>query len=79
MQSIIVYRNPLEAAIWEGMSNGNFFPFIVATFVCVFAVILYSEIETKIYRKLNKRNNSSTGVVIVAALSYIGTVYWMWL
>lgn len=79
MQSIIVYRNPLEAAIWEGMSNGNFFPFIVASFVCVFFVMIYSSIEQKIYRKNNKRNTSNTGVVIVAAISYIGTVYLMWL
>lgn len=79
MQSIIVYRNPLEAAMWEGMSNGNLFPFIVASFVCVFAVMIYSSIEQKIYRKLNKRNTSNTGVVIAAAISYIGTVYLMWL
>lgn len=35
MQSIIVYRNPMEAAIWESFSNGGFE--IMAVFMLSFS------------------------------------------
>lgn len=39
MQSIIVYRNPLEAMLWQGFMDGSFFPIIVGV-VVFFAVLL---------------------------------------
>ena len=43
MQSIIVYRNPLEAAMWEGiMSSGALWPVMVGVAV-FFAVFLIAD------------------------------------
>lgn len=39
MQSIIVYRNPAEAMMWQGLMNGDFFPIIVGI-VVFFAIFL---------------------------------------
>lgn len=40
-QSIIVYRNPLEAAIWEGTYSETLFPIMVALFAgfLVFVIV----------------------------------------
>jgi hypothetical protein len=40
MQEIIVYRNPLEAAMWSSFMSGDFFPVMVgiAVFFAVFLV-----------------------------------------
>jgi|TARA_R110000782_G_scaffold11744_7_gene35530 hypothetical protein len=37
--SIIAYRNPMEKALWEGLSDGSFFP-IIAGVIVFFAVFL---------------------------------------
>jgi hypothetical protein len=42
VQSIIAYRNPIEAAMWEGMMSGSFFPVIVGAIV-FFAVFLTAQ------------------------------------
>ena len=50
MQSVIVYHNPLEAAIWDSLMNGGWvvvFAFIVATLV---GVGVYAQIE-KLHRR----------------------------
>ena len=41
MQEIIVYRNPLEAALWSAIMDGSFFPAIVGVvaFFCVFLAV----------------------------------------
>ena len=39
MQEIIVYRNPLEAAMWHTVMSGEFFP-VIAGVVVFFAVFL---------------------------------------
>lgn len=42
MTEIIVYRNPLEAAMWNAIGNGSLFPIIVAI-VAFFVVFLTAE------------------------------------
>jgi uncharacterized integral membrane protein len=44
MQSIIVYRNPMEAAFWESMSGGAMFPIMVGI-VVFFAVFLTVHVQ----------------------------------
>ena len=41
MQEIIVYRNPLEAAIWQGLKGGEFIP-VFGGIGVFFAVFLLS-------------------------------------
>ena len=40
MQSIIVYRNPLEAAIWEGLMSGSAVWPVMVSIAVFFAVFL---------------------------------------
>lgn len=40
MQSIIVYRNPVEAAFWEGVTAAGFFIFLVAAVVFISTLVL---------------------------------------
>lgn len=39
-QEIILYRNPAEKAIWDAMSGGEIFPFMVAAAVFIVAFIV---------------------------------------
>jgi len=50
-ESIIVYRNPLEKAIWEGEYAGVIFPVIVS--MCVFMLLFLT--LNWIYTSLPKR------------------------
>ena len=45
MQSVVVYRNPLEAAIWEGLMNGGWLFIIVLLVATLAGVWVYSAIE----------------------------------
>ena len=40
MTEIIVYRNPAEAALWQMLSGGEFFPVLAGAIVGVLAVML---------------------------------------
>lgn len=39
-QEIIVYRNPAEKAMWDAMSGGEAFPFMVAAAIFILAFVL---------------------------------------
>lgn len=48
-QSIIVYRNPLEAAFWSMLMDSPYvFPIIVAVVVFIVGVWLFSVLNTKV-------------------------------
>lgn len=40
IQSVIVYRNPMEAALWELLMSGGFFAVIVGV-IAFFAVFMF--------------------------------------
>lgn len=75
MQEIIVYRNPAEAAFWQLMSNGEFFPIIVgaAVAIIVFGCILH--FERKVAFK--HRKMFTNAAFIVSGLSWIAVSYCM--
>jgi len=50
-QSFIVYRNPLEQAFWEGVMNGDFFPFMVAGVVFIVMVVVMNSIYDTFFSK----------------------------
>ena len=76
-QSIIVYRNPLEAAMWEGLMNREV-PIIL---ICVLALIisvglfmLYDWLSKRSHRvrlALDKFNNLV--IVVILAASFIAS------
>lgn len=43
----IVYRNPMEAAFWDTMSNGDFFPIIVGAVLCIVLVCAMSALYNR--------------------------------
>lgn len=74
MQSVIVYRNPLEAMMWEGLMNGSFFPVIVGVvvFFCVF--LLFNKILNKgriIGKTVARNTNISLQVGAAAGIASI--------
>lgn len=74
MQSVIVYRNPLEAMMWEGLMNGSFFPIIVGVvvFFCVF--LLFNKILNK-GRSIGKTAARNTYIsVLIGAVAGIASV-----
>ena len=71
MQSIIVYRNPIEAAFWEGNIA---WPIIVGMFVGgIFAITV-----TALYQRLYPRSNNSDIVAIVSiVIGMLATIFFM--
>lgn len=69
MQSIIVYRNPLEAAIWE---SGAIFPVIAGVVVAVIVALATNWVCEKIFRCNSKYTANIVGVTSIAAV--IGVV-----
>lgn len=82
MQEIIIYRNPLEAAMWQAMSGGQLFPIAVGL-VVFFAVFLAVNplIERFAPRKYSGRVHKdlrSNTALAVAAVAGVLTIYSMW-
>lgn len=78
MQSVIVYRNPLEAMMWEGLMNGSFFPVIVGVvvFFCVF--LLFNKILNK-GRTIGKTvaRNTNISLLVGAAAGIASIIYFV--
>lgn len=49
MESIIVYRNPLEALIWDSLMNGGFWVVIAFFLAAGAGVAVYGLIEKLVY------------------------------
>ena len=77
MQEIIVYRNPLEAALWSAIMNGSFFPVIVGVvaFFCTFLVVNQVLNKGRSWGKNIKRN---TNIALCAGvLSAVAVIFFM--
>lgn len=71
--SIIVYRNPIEAAIWE---SGMVFPGIVALFtfaIVMFGIMHFTEHHWRRWRP--KRTNAYTFAVAIISGCIAGVVF----
>lgn len=70
-QSIIVYRNPAEAAFWEG---GMAFPMMVGLVVGFIAAI----VAVKLYERVSPRGRRAGEVAVAAAvIGVVGTMLLM--
>lgn len=47
MESIIVYRNPVEAMIWQGVMNGDFVPVGTGLLVFFFSFLILNRLLEK--------------------------------
>ena len=72
--SIIVYRNPLEAAGWNNLMSGDiqFIPIVLGAAVCVGLIILLNLLATKIYG-FRMPNWIQYIIFILGGLGWIGT------
>ena len=59
MQEIIVYRSPLEAAMWRGMSDGSFFPIIAGIVVFFVAFLILQRAITMFCPSLRWKSRKS--------------------
>lgn len=75
MQSIIVYRNPLEAMIWGQLMEGEFGLVIIAAGVLsVLAAIAVNAALEKTHPRTRYSNKARALVVIVAVVVFAATV-----
>jgi hypothetical protein len=76
MQEIIVYRNPLEAAMWNSFMNGDFFP-VIAGIVVFFAVFLVSHaVARKIWGEWGDAGKrGSYGALVLGAAAALATIW----
>lgn len=75
MQSIIVYRNPLEAMIWGQLMEGGIgLVIIVAAILSVLAAIAVNAVLEKTHPRTRYSNKARALVVIVAVAVFAATV-----
>lgn len=79
-QSIIVYRNPLEQAIWEG-AFGAQLSCIIFGIVAFFVVfLLLNKITTSVVGNFGKKAQIATNVnLVLGAVAGVATIYFTWL
>jgi hypothetical protein len=76
-QSIIVYRNPMEAAFWE---SGLVFPVIVGMVTAVIVALIIAQIlnvSTRMRRRGFLWENQGNITVGSAILTMVATIYLM--
>lgn len=73
-ESIIVYRNPAEAALWE---SGMVFPIIVGAVIAVTSVLIVLGVLQMLSKRFNiiDKLDPSIVAVVVAILSMLYTVH----
>ena len=78
MQEIIVYRNPMEAAMWHSLSNGELFP-VLCGIIVFFATFLFTNaVMNKIWGSWGKAAAMRTNAALVfGALSGIMVIWKM--
>ena len=69
MQEVIVYRNPLEAAVWGAVSSGAALPFFLWVFLFL-TTILFLNVNS------NKPFDKHPGAFVVGALIFASTSTW---
>ncbi len=77
MQEIIVYRNPMEAALWNTIMSGDFFPAIVGIVVFFLVFLGVNRILNK-GRMFGKTVARNTNIALgLGALLGFATIYFM--
>jgi|GEM_PF-6566868 len=79
MQEIIVYRNPLEAAMWQMLQNGQMFPIIVGCIAAVFGVIAAAWVTNKIWGSFRAPKWIGNVQLLVGAATGVFTAWYFWI
>lgn len=76
--SIIVYRNPLEAAMWEGASEPIMFPIMCAMAAAVITIVILANIGDKFFSRNDFYRKYGLEVMCgIAAIVAIFVYNWM--
>ena len=83
-ESIIVYRNPMEKALWESLMDGQFFPIIVGCVVFIAVLIGLLTLQDKFFPRFGYRKNwkSTTVNVLIwwsAGIAAVSTIKYLWI
>lgn len=78
MQSIIVYRNPLEAAIWESMMGGGALIFILVMGIALVGVCTYAAIERAFNRNRLSLVYQYNGAISIAVSVLLALALHFW-
>ena len=70
MQEIIVYRNPLEAAVWNTIASGEALPYFIWALVFFATLIFLNE-------RFKKRMNKNPGSFMIGSLVFSITATWL--
>ena len=79
MTEIIVYRNPAEAALWQMLSGGEFFPVFAGAIVGVLAVVLAARICDSVFRKPRQPKWAGNLTLVIGAAAWAATTYALWI
>ena len=75
MTEIIVYRNPAEAALWQMLSGGEFFPVLVG----VLAVMLAAKVFDKVFGAFRQPKWAGDLTLVIGAAAWVATTYALWI
>jgi len=76
MQEIIVYRNPIEAALWQGVTSEYFVPI----FCGMFAFFVMFIAATKLFERLNwKVQYAHESAIGIGAFFGSIVIWWLWI
>ena len=80
MQSVIVYRNPMEAAFWEMAMRGEFFVVMVgvAVFFAVFLTLNHL-VSARWGQRGRAAQRRSYAMLAVSAVAAVAVVNYMWI
>lgn len=77
MQEVIVYRNPIEAAVWSAIMNGSFMPVIAGVLVFFVVFVGFERVLNKVRNfGKNVRRNTNISLILGTVCSFI-TMFWM--
>ena len=79
MTEIIVYRNPAEAALWQMLSGGEFFPVFAGAIVGVFAVMLAAKVFDRVFGAFRQPKWASNLPPVIGAAAWVATTYALWI
>ena len=75
--SIIVYRNPLEQQIWEGLMNGGFSVVFLVMFVFLFSFLTLNFFASYFIRGFAYKKNSHTVLLAITTVITVASVYFL--
>ena len=79
MPEIIVYRNHAEAALWQMLSGGEFFPVFAGAIVGVFAVMLATKVFDRVFGAFRQPKWASILPLVIGAAAWVATTYALWI